>query len=106
MSLQVPTGDWDTDCHIRVLVKCTNNLVIQKFRSLANWIFHGVYDSVGEVVRQAAALGFLGSMVLKEVKRREVIWTSEERRRSTSRTMAAESAQLLGAARSAALAQL
>ena len=44
MSLQVPTGDSETDRHMRALVKCANNLAIQKFRSLANWIFHGVYD--------------------------------------------------------------
>ena len=38
MSLQVPTGDWDSQ--MRALVKCVNNLTIQKVRSLANWIFH------------------------------------------------------------------
>ena len=39
---------------MRALVKCTYNLAIQKFRSLANWIFHGVYDFVSGVVGQAA----------------------------------------------------
>ena len=33
ISLQVPTGDWETDHHVRALVKCTNNLAIQNFRS-------------------------------------------------------------------------
>ena len=36
MSLQVPTGDWETDRHMRASVKCTNNLAIQKFSSPAN----------------------------------------------------------------------
>ena len=36
MSLQVPTGDCETDRHMRTLVKCANNLAIQEFRSLAN----------------------------------------------------------------------
>ena len=64
---------WETDRHMRAPVKCTNNLAIQKFRSLANWIFHGVYDFVNGVVRQAAALVFLGSRV--KVKRGGEIWT-------------------------------
>ena len=38
MCLQMSTGDWETDRHMRALVKCTNNLAIQKFRSLATWI--------------------------------------------------------------------
>ena len=42
LSLQVPTGDWETDRHMRALEKCVNNLTIQKFRSLTNWIFHCV----------------------------------------------------------------
>ena len=71
--------------------------------SLANWIIHGVYDFVSRVVREAAALGFLGSRVPKKVKWRVEIGTSEEQRRSMSRTMAAESDQLLGLVRSAAL---
>ena len=33
MSLQVPIGDWETDRHMRALVKCMNILAIQKFRS-------------------------------------------------------------------------
>ena len=59
MSLHVPTGDRMIDRHIRALVKCTNNMAIQKFRSLADWI-QRVYDFVSGVVRQVAALGFLG----------------------------------------------
>ena len=88
---------------MRALVKCTNNLAIQKFRSLANWIFHGVYNFVSGVVRQATALGFLGSRVPKKVKRGVEIWTSKELRRSMSRSMAEESEQLLEGCRSAAL---
>ena len=63
MSLQVTTGDWEADRHKRARVKCTNNLAIQKFRSLANWIFHGVYHFVCGVVQQTAALGSLNSKV-------------------------------------------
>ena len=48
---------------MRTLVKCTNNLALQKFRLLANWIFHGVYNFVSGVVLQAAALASLGSKV-------------------------------------------
>ena len=76
MSLQVPTGDWETDRHMRALVKCTNNLTIQKFRSLANWIFPGVYDFVSGVVRLATALDFRGSRAPKKIKKRVDIWTS------------------------------
>ena len=36
MSPQMPTGDWETDRHKPALVKCTNNLAIQKFRFLAS----------------------------------------------------------------------
>ena len=53
MSFQVPTRDWETDRH--KIIQCTNNSAIQKFRSLANWIFHGVYDFVSGVMRQAGA---------------------------------------------------
>ena len=49
MSLQVPSGDWETGRYKRALVKYTNYLAIQQFRSLANWIFHGVYDLVSGV---------------------------------------------------------
>ena len=73
----MPTCDWETDRVMRALVKCTNNLAIQKFRSLANWIFYGVYDFVSGVVRQAVALGSLGSKIPKKDKRRVEIWTSE-----------------------------
>ena len=88
---------------MRALVRCANNLAIQKFRSLANWIFHGVYDFVSGVVRQTAAIAFLGSTIPKKVKRRVEIWTNEDQRRSMSRSIAAESEQLLGVCRSAAL---
>ena len=71
MSLQVPTGNCETDRHMRALVKCANNLAIQKFRSLANWIFHGVYDFVSGMVRQTAAIAFLGFRIpKKKIKRR------------------------------------
>ena len=83
-SLQVPTGDQDTDHHVQSMIKCTGNLAIQKFLSLANWIFHGVYDFVGGVIRQAAALGFLGSKVPKKLKRRVEIWLSGDQRTSLS----------------------
>ena len=53
---------------MRALVKCANNLAIQKIRSLANWIFHGVYDFVSGVVRQMAAIAFLGSRIPKKDK--------------------------------------
>ena len=82
---------------------CANNLATQKFRSVANWIFRGVYDFVSGIVRQTAAIAFLSSRVTKKVKRRGEIWTSEDQRRPMSRTMAAESEQLLGVCRSAAL---
>ena len=38
---------------MRALVKCVHNLAIQKFRSLASWIIHDVYDFVCGAVRQA-----------------------------------------------------
>ena len=63
-----------------------------------------MYDFVSGVVRLAAAIAFLGSRVPKKVKRRGEIWTSEDQRRSMSRTVAAESEQLLGGCRSAASA--
>ena len=103
MSLQVPTGDSETDRHMRALVKCANNLAIQKFRSLANWIFRGVYDFVSGVVRQTAAVAFLGSRIPKKVRRRVEIWTNEHQRRSMSRSAAEESEQLLGLCRSVTL---
>ena len=53
---------------MQALIKCMNNLVIQNFRSLANWIFHGVYDFISGVMR-------LG---LEKLKRRVEIWMSEE----------------------------
>ena len=56
-SLQVPTGDPDSNHHMRSMIKSTGNLAIQKFRSLANWIFHSVYDFVGGCIRQTAAMG-------------------------------------------------
>ena len=52
MSLQVPTGGWETDRHMRALVRCINNLTIQMFGSLANWISHGVCHFVRGVLRQ------------------------------------------------------
>ena len=74
---------------MRALVKCSNNWAIQKFRSLANWIFHGVYDFVYGAV-QTAALGFLSSKVPKKLERRVEIWMSDEQRRLMCRSMGAE----------------
>ena len=54
MNRQVPTGDR----HMKAIVKCVNNLAIQKLRTLDNWIFHGVYDFVCGAVRQSTALGY------------------------------------------------
>ena len=88
--LQVPTGDPDTDHHMLSMVKSTDNLAIQKFRSLANWIFHSVYD-------------FLGSMVPKKLKRRVEIWLSGGQRTSVYRNLALESEQLLSVVRMAAV---
>ena len=78
-------------------------MAIQKFRSLTNWIFHAVYDFVCGAVRQTAALGFLGLKVPKKVKMCVVMWTSDEQKMSISRSMAAESKQLLGVVRSGIL---
>ena len=88
---------------MRALVKCTNNLAIQKFMSLAYWIFHGVYGYVCGAVRQTASLGFLRSKVPKKIKRRVEIWMSEEQSLSMSRIIATESEQLLGMVRRTAL---
>ena len=55
-----------------------------------------MYDFVSGIARQAAASSILGSRVPKKVKRRVEIWTSEKLRKFMSRTMAAESEQLLG----------
>ena len=52
ISIQVPTGERETDRHIRALVKRTNHLAIQRFRSLTNWIIHGLYDFVCRKVRK------------------------------------------------------
>ena len=68
-SLQVPTGDPDTDHNMRSVIKSTGNLAIQRFRSLASWIFHSIYDFVGGAIRQTAAVGFLGSRDPKELKK-------------------------------------
>ena len=54
-------------------------------------------------MRQTAATAFLGSRIPKKVKRSVEIWTNEDQRRYMSRTIAAESEQLLGVCRSAAL---
>ena len=54
-------------------------------------------------MRQTAATAFLGSRIPKKVKRRVEIWTNEDQRRSMSRTIAAESEQILGVCRGAAL---
>ena len=59
MSVQVATADRETDRHMRALVYCMHNLAFQKFRSLANWIFQGIYDFVRGAVRQSVALSFL-----------------------------------------------
>ena len=77
---------------MRALVKCVNNLAIQKIRLLANCIFHGVYDFVCGAARQSAALGYLGSNVPKKVKKIK-IWMSEEQRLSMFRSIAAKSEQ-------------
>ena len=79
LSLQVPTGDPDIDHHMRSLIKSTGNLAIQKFRYLANWVFHSVHNFVGGTIRQAAALGFLGTRVPKRVNdwQIEAIYVSE-----------------------------
>ena len=69
---------------MRAFVKCVNNSAILKFRSLANWIFHGVYDFVCVAVRQSAALDYLGSKGPIKIKRRAEIGMSEEQRLSMS----------------------
>ena len=88
---------------MRSMIESTGNLAIQKFRSLANWIFHSVYDFVGGTIRQVAALGFLGSKVPKRLKRRVEIWMTGEQGTSMSRRLAVESEQLLGVVRMAAV---
>lgn len=49
MSLQIPTGDGEADRQVRALV-------IQKFRLLVSYIFHGVYDTTQEAMRLSAML--------------------------------------------------
>ena len=89
-----------TTCGLRLRALGT----IQKFRSLANWIFHSLYDFVGGTIRQAAALGFLGSKVPKRLQRRVEIWMTGERRSSISRSLAVEfEQQLLSVVRMAAV---
>ena len=88
---------------MKALVKCANNLAIQKLYSLANWIIHGVYDFVCGAVCQSAPLGYLGSKVPKKIKRRVDLSMSEEQRLSISRSIVAESEQLLSLVRTAAL---
>ena len=56
----MPTGDLETARYMRALVKCVNNLAIQKFRSLTNGIFYDMCDFVCRAVRQSGALGYLG----------------------------------------------
>ena len=50
LSLQVPTGDRETDRHISSFVRCAHNLAILEFRSLVNWASQGVYDFAREAV--------------------------------------------------------
>ena len=54
-SLVVPIGNVDANHHMRSMIKSTWNLAIQKFRSLANWVFHSVHDVVDGSIWQAAA---------------------------------------------------
>ena len=69
-SLQVSTGGADTDHHMRSIIKCTGNLAIQKFRSLANWIFHSCATSLGEPFgRRFLGSSSQGSKVPKKLKR-------------------------------------
>ena len=53
--------------------------------------------------RQSAARGYLGSKVPTRIKKRVEIWVSEEQRLSMSTSIVAESEQLLGLVRMAAL---
>ena len=79
------------------MIKGTGNLAIQKFRSLANWVFYSsVYNFMGGTIRQTAALGFLGSKAPKRVKRRVEICMTGEQRTSMFRSLAVESKQLHG----------
>ena len=94
MSLQVPTGDWNMDRHMRALVKRVNNWAMQKLRSLVNRIFHGVVDFALGAVRLSAAQGYLVSKDQQKIKRMGEIWMSEEKWLSMSRSIAAESEQL------------
>ena len=98
-----PYGDPDTDHHMRSMVKSTGNLAIQKFRSLASWIFHSVYDFVGGAVRQTAAMAVLGSKVPKRLKKSISMWMSGDHRSSLSRNIAMEGEGLLGVIRMAAV---
>ena len=83
------------------MIKSTGNLAIQKFWYLANWIFHSAYDFVGGGIRQAAALGFLGSKVPKKLKRRVELWMTGEQLTSMSPMLVVESEQLLSVVRTA-----
>ena len=65
-------------------------LARQTHHTLTQHLSYRVYDFVSGVVRQAAALGCLGSRVLNKVKRRVEIRTSEEKRRSMPRTVAVQ----------------
>ena len=65
----------------------------------------GVYDFVCGAVRQASALGYLSSNIPKKIKRSVEIWISEKQRLSMSRSTDAESEQLLGLVRRAALSR-
>ena len=79
-------------------------MAIHKFRSLTNWIFHqGIDDYVRGAVRKSAVLGYLGSKISGIIKKSVEIWMNEEQRLSMSWSIAAESEQLLGLLRRAAL---
>ena len=102
-SLQVPTKDPDTDHHMRSMIKSTGNLAIQKFRSLASWIFHSIYDFVGGAIRQTAAVGFLGSKVSKKLKRSVSMWMTGKQKSFMSWSLAEEGEGLLGVVRMASI---
>ena len=72
------------------------SLAIQKFRSLASWIFHSVDDCVGGAVRQTAAMAFMGSKIPKRLKKSISMWMSGDHRSSLSRNIAMEGEGLLG----------
>ena len=102
-SLQVPIGDPNTDHHMRSMIKSTGNLAIQMFRSLANWIFHSVYDFVGGSIRQTAAMAFLGSKIPKKLKRSVSMWMTGDHRSSMSWNIEMEGEGLLGVIRMATI---